>query len=250
MKDFKNELEKIKGKTLMVIFPHPDDESMMTGGLLFAAKKIGIRTVVVTLTKGEAGKIHIHPKGKSTREVRGNELKSACKKLRVDKLYCGNFSDGNLKSDVDVWNTWLLDIIKNEKPALIVTYDHSGLTGHPDHIIASKVILRLVQNNDLERSYPARRGIALYWVSLNSKLKDWFVPKGVEENFCEPTHVLDIGNYWIKKWLAVKSHKSQKYAQIKISMPLWFFLSKYHWEWYHEVDLKKQYKLKYMKFNI
>ncbi|KKQ25909.1 MAG: hypothetical protein US62_C0042G0009 [Candidatus Woesebacteria bacterium GW2011_GWA1_37_8] len=62
MKDFKSELNKIKGKTLMVIFPHPDDESMMTGGLLSTAHKLGIRTVVVTITKGGAGKFTFIPK--------------------------------------------------------------------------------------------------------------------------------------------------------------------------------------------
>ena len=240
MKDFKSELNKIKGKTLMVIFPHPDDESMMTGGLLSTAHKLGIRTVVVTMTKGGAGKIHIHPKGKSTTEVRYFELKKACERLCVSKLYVSDFPDGNLVGEKSKWSMWLMETIKNEKPKLIVTYDTSGLTGHPDHIILSKEVLSIAHERNLN----------LYWVSLSEKLKKWFVPKEVEGNICEPTHVLDFGNLWIKKWLAVKSHKSQRYAQVRITFPLFLYLSIYHFEWYHKVDFKRIYKVKYMDFKI
>lgn len=228
----------------MVIFPHPDDESMMTGGLLCFAHNLGIKTVVVTLTKGGSGKLFIHPKGKSTQEVRENELNCAIKCLGVDKLISGNFTDANLKNEEYKWRGWLSKKISEEKPEMVVTYDHSGLTGHPDHIVLSKVIFRL---------FHECKGLSLaqlYWVSLDDKLKKMFVPKEVSENFQAPTHVLDFGNAWINKWRAVKSHKSQRYAQIKITFPLWIFLSKYHFEWYHKVDLKKNYKVKYMKFNI
>lgn len=39
----------------MTVFPHPDDETMASGGLLLAAKRLGWKTVVVVLTKGGAG---------------------------------------------------------------------------------------------------------------------------------------------------------------------------------------------------
>lgn len=244
MKNLNLELEKFKGKTLMVVFPHPDDESMMTGGLLTIAVKSGLKTVVVTLTKGGAGKLYINPRGKSTKEVRSQELNGACKALVVNKFYGGDFGDGELKNQTGKWKPWLLGIIKKEKPKIMVTYDHSGLTGHPDHIVLSKAIMSMYEGQALLHRPQ------LYWVSLNEKLTNWFVPKDVRQYFQKPTHILDLGFDWITKWRAVKCHKSQRYAQIKITFPLFLYLALNHFEWYHKVDLNKTYKAKYMEFKI
>jgi len=40
---------------LLAVFAHPDDESLNIGGLLAKAKKEGIETYLVCLTKGEKG---------------------------------------------------------------------------------------------------------------------------------------------------------------------------------------------------
>ena len=40
---------------LLVVVAHPDDESFGTGGALLLAKEAGLRTGILTLTRGEAG---------------------------------------------------------------------------------------------------------------------------------------------------------------------------------------------------
>ncbi|MFX5108402.1 PIG-L family deacetylase, partial [Acinetobacter baumannii] len=41
---------------LLVVVPHPDDESFGAGGALLLAKRAGLRTGILTLTRGEAGR--------------------------------------------------------------------------------------------------------------------------------------------------------------------------------------------------
>jgi LmbE family N-acetylglucosaminyl deacetylase len=246
MESLTGHLERLKGKKIMVVFPHPDDESMMTGGLLYIAGRMGIYTVVVTLTRGGAGKIHIHPKGKSLAQVREHELRMACSRLGVNRLIIGDFSDGKLKNERNSWSSWLKKTIFKERPSMIITYDHSGLTGHPDHIALSKETLKIARYLNTR----AKDEFSLFWVSLDRRLKRMFVPSEVSQFFCTPTHYLDIGIAWVRKWMAVKCHRSQRFAQIKLRFPLWLFLSKNHFEWYYKVDLDKKYSSKYMNFDI
>ncbi|MFN8536297.1 MAG: PIG-L family deacetylase [Thermomicrobiales bacterium] len=44
--------------TLMVVHAHPDDECLGTGGTLARYSAEGIKTVLVTATRGEEGEIH------------------------------------------------------------------------------------------------------------------------------------------------------------------------------------------------
>ena len=50
--------------TLMAVHAHPDDECMSTGGVLVRYAREGIRTVLVTATRGEEGEVvdpDMHP---------------------------------------------------------------------------------------------------------------------------------------------------------------------------------------------
>lgn len=46
------------GVSVLAVRPHPDDESIATGGLLASYSARGMRTGVVTCTGGEEGEIH------------------------------------------------------------------------------------------------------------------------------------------------------------------------------------------------
>ena len=226
----------------MTVFPHPDDETMATGGLLLAAKKYGWKTVVITLTHGEAGQIYLDAKGKTLNQIRHEELKKAIKILEVNTLAMGNFPDGKLKKSKAGWSKWLKKQIKRYSPSLVISYDHSGLTGHPDHISLSVELKKILSLLKLKPT--------LIWTTLPRHLHKPPVghPK-IMNIVSKPTHILDLKWNWLKKWQAAKKHKSQNLGK-EFPIPLSMILAKYHFEWYHEVDLNKKYPHRFVEFKI
>ena len=69
--------------TMLVVRPHPDDETSLTGGMLAYYSARGVRTGVVTCTGGEEGESHdpdLNPIADLPRlvEIRERELRAAC----------------------------------------------------------------------------------------------------------------------------------------------------------------------------
>jgi LmbE family N-acetylglucosaminyl deacetylase len=231
-------------KTLLTIFPHPDDESMPVGGLLIAAKKAGWKVVVVSLTAGGAGRIHIRGNGKSLKEIRREELRQAAKIMGVDEVVIGDFDDGRLRNE-NGWKKWIDTSLEKYKPQIVVTYDPSGFYGHPDHIVVSKYLLTKFQLN--------RVGLWQLWfmaVPELFKIK-WKIEgmQKVEAQMVFATHRLDFGWGCIKKWMAVRAHKSQNLGK-GLPLPLWMFMAIFHFEWYHKVDRRRNYPYKYINYEI
>lgn len=230
MKNIKNELQSWKGpKILMVVFPHPDDETMATGGLLLTAKKLGWKTMTVVLTKGEAGQNYLN------KDLdRLEELKKAIKILKVDEFVVGDFSDGKLRQTENMWSKWLQDQLIKYNPGWVVTYDPSGLTGHPDHIALSNFLIKNCKSKLWFTTMPQNIRI------INPKVKDYLT---------SATHELNLGLDWIAKSRAAHAHASQKLGK-DLPIPLWLVLAYLHREWYHEYDPKVTYKHKFVEFKI
>ncbi len=241
MQNFEQILNNTKRKNLMVIFPHPDDETFASGGLLLEAKKYGWQTIVVILTKGGAGKIHIDSQSKTLEEIRTNELAEAVNILKVDHLVLGDFPDGGLRKKNAKWVLWLSSQLDKFKPSLVVTYDNAGFTGHPDHIILSLEIKKLLEK---------RENVDLYWAtSLEDKFIK-FVNIRLLKNLAKTTHELNLDpTLLFSKWLAILKHKSQGYGK-KYGLQTLAYLFKNHFEWYHKVDLDVDYDYKFVKFDI
>lgn len=244
MKDLKGFLRDFKGrKVLMAVYPHPDDESVDAGGILLAAKRFGFKTVVVTLTKGGAGQVRSYINGSTLKVAREKELRKAAGFLKVDKLIIADFQDGKLRQTVRSWGNWLSGIIKEINPGILVTYDPSGVTGHPDHIALTLELKRLFQNEE-----KSERRVIL-WVTLWGVVKKLHIEEKVKDVAVKPDFELDLGTEFIWKWLAIRSHKSQKLDQ-DFECPIFWFVLINHKEWYHQVDLKKNYPFRYIEFKI
>ncbi|KGQ21924.1 LmbE-like protein [Thermus filiformis] len=142
---------------LLVVVPHPDDEVFGAGGLLVLAKRDGLRTGVLTLTRGEAGRTL----GLCTKEElpqrRVEELRRSAEILGVDRLEVLSFPNG-LPQDRDdlprgpFSGRSLLDHPEAEeairervlawRPRYLVTFPPDGINGHPDHVACSRYATR------------------------------------------------------------------------------------------------------------
>jgi LmbE family N-acetylglucosaminyl deacetylase len=89
------------GVMLLVVRPHPDDESSATGGLLAYYAARGVRTGVVICTGGEEGEIHdltLDPVADRPRlrAIRERELRQACALLGVAELRMLGYRDSGM----------------------------------------------------------------------------------------------------------------------------------------------------------
>ncbi|HET7018854.1 MAG TPA: N-acetyl-1-D-myo-inositol-2-amino-2-deoxy-alpha-D-glucopyranoside deacetylase [Streptosporangiaceae bacterium] len=159
-------------RRLLLVHAHPDDESIGTGATMakYAAEGAGVS--LVTCTLGELGEI-IPPeladlawdKQNKLGEYRIGELDAACAALGVtDHRFLGgpgrwrdsgmmgtpsNDWDGVFwRADVDEAARVLLEVIKEVRPQVMVTYDENGFYGHPDHIQAHRVAWRAFELAD------------------------------------------------------------------------------------------------------
>lgn len=240
MKDIKEFLEETKNKKLLAIFAHPDDETMSCGGLLLTAKKLGYQTTVFTITKGGAGQMHIHPHGKTTKQVRTIELQRATSILGVNQLILDDFDDGKLQEQESDWSKVVKQIIEKVDPGIVVTWDPSGWTGHPDHIMTSIVTKDILSK---------KKEIALLWPVGNPEEKFWMNDE-VRHIMPKPDFNLQLTKVIrMKLYRAASQYKSQRFSNKKFGQILRIV---FHWkqEWYHMVDFQKEYKHKFVRFDI
>jgi LmbE family N-acetylglucosaminyl deacetylase len=232
-------LNKIEKKRLLIVFPHPDDETVMTSGLILRAKRLGWKIIVVCLTKGEGGRIHIHPKGRSLAEIRTAELNNALKILKVDEVRLFDYGDGRLRLTRG-WKQKLPVVLNAADPGLVVSYDMSGVSGHPDHVILAAEIFNLMKK---------KKKVLLLWPAFVGEMKSQFINKEVADNACEAEWELKLNLIEsLNKWRALRCHNSQKLGKHKMFFR-WLFLRKMSKvEYFGQADFGQKYSHKYVEF--
>jgi LmbE family N-acetylglucosaminyl deacetylase len=160
------------GVKLLVVRPHPDDESSATGGLLAYYRARGVRTGVVICTGGEEGEIRdptLDPVAARPhlRAIRERELRQACALLGVAELRLLGYRDSGMpgtpanqhpdafvQADLSEAAGRLVRIIRELRPHVIVTEPPGGGYAHPDHIRCHQVSLAAFQAAGEARAYP------------------------------------------------------------------------------------------------
>ncbi len=153
-------------RRLLLVHAHPDDESIGTGATMAKYAAEGARVTLVTCTLGELGEIIppslAHLSEDRLGEYRIGELAAACAALGVaDHRFLGGpgrWRDSGMmgteanddprcfwRADVDQAARALLEVIREVRPQVLVTYDANGFYGHPDHIQAHRVSRRAVE---------------------------------------------------------------------------------------------------------
>ena len=121
-------VEAPRGEKIMVLSPHPDDESIGAGGFLLLAAKAGSRIDLVQITDGEAG-----IEGVNGREA-GNERlarqEEVARQIGVEKVVRLHLPDGGVGDSGGLAKS-LRDLIAKRRPGHILV--PHPLDGHPDH---------------------------------------------------------------------------------------------------------------------
>jgi N-acetyl-1-D-myo-inositol-2-amino-2-deoxy-alpha-D-glucopyranoside deacetylase len=151
---------------LLLVHAHPDDETIGTGATMAKYAAEGARVTLVTCTLGEEGEVippelgHLaSDRDDRLGDHRVGELAAACAALGVtDHRFLGGrgrWRDSGMmgvatndhpsafcRADLDEAAGALVQIIREVRPQVLVTYDENGFYGHPDHIQAHRVAWR------------------------------------------------------------------------------------------------------------
>ena len=145
---------------LLTVHAHPDDEASKGAGTVARYQAEGVRTVLVCCTGGEEGEI-LNPAMdrpeviENLAEVRRAELAAAADAIGYDEVVMLGYrdsgmpeSDANARPEafanapLDESVGRLVEIIRRERPQVIVTYndDQAGYP-HPDHLMVHDISL-------------------------------------------------------------------------------------------------------------
>jgi N-acetyl-1-D-myo-inositol-2-amino-2-deoxy-alpha-D-glucopyranoside deacetylase len=161
----------MRTQSLLLVHAHPDDESILTGGLILRAHDAGHRVVLVTCTGGEEGEIHNLDEAIRPRlgEVRERELRAACAVLGVDRLVQLGYRDSGMagspandrpdsfhRAPLDEVAKRIVLLLWAEQPDTVVAYGPEGTYGHPDHLKAHQATFAALDGLRREGWEPAR----------------------------------------------------------------------------------------------
>ncbi|MGN7469889.1 PIG-L deacetylase family protein [Brevibacillus sp. SAFN-007a] len=198
-------------KKVMVVFPHPDDESFACGGTLAKCEANGQETYLLCMTsgcKGRSGPFAIECREELARH-REQELARAAEVLGIKRVDLLRYADGSLQNtDVYELTAKIRNAIVEWKPNVVITFPPDGVTGHPDHIVTCKATTLAVEQAEEQLAwgeYPD-----LYYVSI-PHYYDHCQDSGPEPAV-PITGKVDITEYRTQKGEALRAHQSQVYS--------------------------------------
>jgi mycothiol S-conjugate amidase len=210
----------------------------------------GVRVVLMCATRGEEGEI-LNPRmdrpgiKEQMAEQREAELATACDILGVEKIYQLGYRDSGMKdteanSHPDAFSNAdpeevvgrMVEIIRAEKPEVVLSYDESRGYDHPDHVRVHEWGKRAWHAAADAELYPGagrpweahklyyfatftkKRLVTLHQAAVaegvESPFEEW-IEKWDEEGFEEPvvTAQIDVSDYIDRRSKALLAHATQ-----------------------------------------
>jgi LmbE family N-acetylglucosaminyl deacetylase len=172
---------------ILVIAPHPDDESIGCGGAIALHQEGGARVRVVFLTSGERGIEGNDPE--AARALREDEALAALHVLGIQEQDFLRLPDLGLAESVAVGAPLLAEILRSDQPDVI--YLPHPDEAHPDHAAALSLLQASRQQAPGARHVPELRAYEV-WTPMTRY--DW---------------AEDITGCMARKLRAVRCYRSQ-----------------------------------------
>jgi LmbE family N-acetylglucosaminyl deacetylase len=188
-------------KTLLVVIAHPDDESFPMGGTLAKYATEGVRVVLVSATRGEAGIPGLS--AVETARLREAELSSAARALGVPRLEFLDYLDGEFdRADEEAVVGKLFEIIQQEKPDTLLTFGPDGISAHPDHVAVHRFTTAAFDHSGIS-------GRLFYMLPSEATQQGCGIPPS-QQVAGDPVVSIDISDYRVSKVKAMQCHASQE----------------------------------------
>jgi len=184
-------------RQVLVIFPHPDDETLAVGGAIALHAQAGSPVTYACFTLGQMGRNMGKPffaNRETLPKIREKELRDASAILGISDLRLLGFRDKTLEfEDKEVLAKIIYDLCTELNPSLIITY-YPGYCVHPDHEALAEATM------DAVRRLPEVERPVLHCQAFS---------KNHAEAIGERDVWLDTSSVWEIKYQAIKAHASQ-----------------------------------------
>ena len=134
---------QLPGAELLVVSPHPDDETLAAGGLIHSAARHARKVTVLSVTDGEAA----YPGWRDLGKVRRLEAYHALSILLPDRLTIVRLGipDGAVSAHRAALYE-AVDRLASPTTTLVAPYEEDG---HPDHEVTGEVCLQVARHREL-----------------------------------------------------------------------------------------------------
>ncbi len=206
---------------IIVVFAHPDDETMLAGGTLALLAKLGADVHYFSVTRGEGG--DLGEPALCTRDqvgaMREQELVCAVRALGGSSLHFMDYIDPTVGIDNElfafdgdeaVFAEKIMDEIRTLRADVVISHGSDGEYGHPAHLKVHRGVKKALLNlAEAERPL-----FYTFQGAFNGH------PKERVMNQSDPAHmVLDIASAVVEKLAAVSCHKTQQALFLRHAEP-------------------------------
>jgi LmbE family N-acetylglucosaminyl deacetylase len=190
--------------SILCVNAHPDDESFGPAGTLAKYAADGIPVHILTFTKGQVG---TRPEPLDSPEqlglLREHELLAAARVIGATDVRILDYTDGQLdKIDRAELVQHVLDEIERSNADTLIGPGPLGITRHADHIAAHYAMMEAVSKSN--------QALQIFYIAVPPEFADQMNLEGVER---EPTHEVDITDFFETKLAALACHSSQQDAR-------------------------------------
>lgn len=192
-------------RKLVAIFAHPDDEAFGPGGTLALYSKTH-DVYLICVTRGEAGN-NYNGGTDGLGSIREKELLASAKILGIKQVFILNHTDGTLSNGMykNIAKD-IKEITDKLKPAIFLTFDERGVSGHIDHVVVTMVTEYLFYRLDYAKT------IMMFCYSEEecaALRPDYFIYVPTGYNAKNVDKVIDTSSVYEIRERAMKEHKTQ-----------------------------------------
>ena len=182
---------------VLVVFPHPDDETFGCGGTIAKFTNSGVPVTYVCGTLGQMGRNMGKPffaTRESLPNIREAELKEACQALGIQHLIKLGLRDKTIEfEDPELLIDRIEQILREVRPSLVITH-YPGYAVHPDHNALGDITIRAISRLSVQE---------------RPTLYAHAFARDCQDELGKPDIIYDITAVAEVKLAAIRAHRSQ-----------------------------------------
>lgn len=196
--------EPVARRHLLVVLPHPDDESFSSAGTMSMHSDAGVPVTFLCGTYGDMGRNMGRPffaNRETLRDVREQEAREACRILGAELVFMGLRDKTVEFENPDELAARIEAVIRERAADLVITF-YPGKAVHPDHDALGEATVRAV------RRLPEAERPTVWAVAVGP-------PEKLEEELGTADVRVDIRPYADRKMAALEAHATQTKAMFE-----------------------------------